>query len=342
MKRTFSESEGREINDTSSEHSHTSQAESTRPPSISPPSIQTTIPVISIPPRPSATANPNQFSQRVPPYPIITPLFNSGPYPSAPVAAMSGPPTPTSTSAAPRLPNQLPPFRRILVINPNNSIGMSNTLRTMVRPPPGTMVQYYTSADGPASIDGARTSLQSAAAALGPLIQSNALAGHDGFLVACYSAHPLVECLREMTSKPVMGIFQASIFWALSLGGRFGIVTTNQRWDYILTKSVHDLIGSNPSFARVICTGYSAAEVHGETNKNPVQRAMAEAAQKLVRDDHCDIIILGCAGMTGLEQTVRDAVGKHVTIIDAVVAGVHMLAGLIHAGQQTSGAGVYG
>jgi len=219
---------------------------------------------------------------------------------------------------------------------------MTNTLRTMVRPPPGTMVQYYTSADGPASIDGARTSLQSAAAALPPLIQSNALSGHEGFLVACYSAHPLVECLRELTSKPVMGIFQASIFWALSLGGRFGIVTTNQRWDYILTKSVHDLIGSNPSFARVICTGYSAAEVHGDANKNQVERAMAEAAQKLVRDDHCDIIILGCAGMTGLEQTVRNAVGKHVTIIDAVVAGVHMLAGLIHGGQQTSGAGVYG
>jgi Asp/Glu/hydantoin racemase len=204
------------------------------------------------------------------------------------------------------------------------------------------MVQYYTSADGPPSIDGARTSLQSAAAALGPLMQSNALAGHEGFLVACFSAHPLVEVLREMTSKPVMGIFQASIFWALSLGGRFGIVTTNQRWDYILTKSVHDLIGSNPSFARVICTGYSAAELHGEANKNQVQRAMADAAQKLVRDDHCDIIILGCAGMTGLEQAVRDAVGKHVTIIDAVVAGVHTLAGLIHAGQQTSGAGAYG
>jgi Asp/Glu/hydantoin racemase len=212
----------------------------------------------------------------------------------------------------------------------------------MVRPPPGTMVQYYTTADGPSSIDGARTSIISAMAALGPLIQGNALTGHDGFLVACYSAHPLVECLREMTPKPVMGIFQASIFWALSLGSRFGIVTTNQRWNYILTKSVHELIGSNPAFARVLCTGFSAAEVHGEQHRNQVQRAMAEAALRLVREDKCDIIILGCAGMTGLEQTVREAVGRNVTIIDGVTAGVHMLAGLIHAGQMTSGAGAYG
>lgn len=219
---------------------------------------------------------------------------------------------------------------------------MSNTLRTMVRPPPGTMVQYYTTADGPRSIDGASTSIQSTAAALGPIVHGNALNGHDGFLVACFSAHPLVECLRELTVKPVMGIFQASIFWALSLGGRFGIVTTNQRWDYILTKSVHDLIGSNPSFARVICTGYSAAELHSDANRNGVQRAMAEAAQKLVQEDHCDVIILGCAGMTGLEQTVREAVGTKVTIVDAVIAGVHMLASMIHAGKETSRAGAYG
>jgi len=109
-----------------------------------------------------------------------------------------------------------------------------------------------------------------------------------------------------------------------------------------LTKSVHDLIGPNPAFGRVICTGYSPAEVHGEGNRNQVQRAMAEAASKLVREDHCDVIILGCAGMTGLESTVREAVGKDVTIIDAVVAGVHMLAGLIHSGQHTSRAGAYG
>jgi Asp/Glu/hydantoin racemase len=221
---------------------------------------------------------------------------------------------------------------------------MTNTMRAMVRPPPGTMVQYYTSADGPPSIDGATTSIQSAAAVLGPLVQSNALVGHEGFLIACFSAHPLVESIRELTSKPVLGIFQASIFFALSLGGRFGIVTTNQRWEYILTKSVRELIGDSAAFGRVACTGYSAAEVHGEggANRNQVQRAMADAARKLVREDRCDVIVLGCAGMTGLENVVREAVGKNVTVVDAVVAGVHMLAGLIHSGQTTSGAGVYG
>jgi Asp/Glu/hydantoin racemase len=366
MKRKFAETGGNEQPDRSEDHSpaSTQGGESTRPHTTSPPSfVALHTPTIAIPPPPNTSAHrpppPTSHPPAIaaPAFPLFPPQISPPhgipliglpihPIPRGPLAIMSEPPSPSPgavAAAVPRPPpNQLPPFRRILVVNPNRSVEMTNTIRGMVRPPPGTMVQYYTSADGPPSIDGARTSVQSTMAALHPLIAGNALSGHDGFLVACYSAHPLVECLREMTSKPVMGIFQASIFWALSLGGRFGIVTTNQRWDYILTKSVHDLIGSNPAFARVICTGYTAAEVHGEPNRNQVQRAMAEAAQKLVKEDHCDIIILGCAGMTGLEETIREAVGQNVTIIDGVVAGVHMLAGLIHAGQQTSQAGVYG
>jgi len=369
MKRKFAATEGKDRFDTSEEHSPAStQGESTRPPSVSPPSFVVHTP-IAIPPPPGTSStgpgtgppppSPTSHLPAVPRPPSIPPPppqilppqafpligLPIQPIPRVAVSLMSESPAPSPATApsVPRPPQtQLPPFRRILVINPNRSVEMTNTIRGMVRPPPGTMVQYYTSADGPPSIDGARTSVQSTMAALHPLIAGNALSGHDGFLIACYSAHPLVECLREMTSKPVMGIFQASIFWALSLGGRFGIVTTNQRWDYILTKSVHDLIGSNPAFARVVCTGYTAAEVHGDSNRNQVHRAMAEAAQKLVKEDRCDIIILGCAGMTGLEQTIREAVGNRITIIDGVVAGVHMLAGIIHAGQQTSQAGVYG
>jgi len=368
MKRKFAATEGKDRVDTSQEHSPAStQGESTRPPSVSPPSFVVHTP-IAIPPPPNTssigtgpppppppTSDPAAIPRPPPipppppqilppqPFPLIGLPIQPIPRVTASLMSESPAPSPGTAAPVPRPPQtQLPPFRRILVINPNRSVEMTNSIREMVRPPPGTMVQYYTSADGPSSIDGVRTSVQSTMAALHPLIAGNALSGHDGFLVACYSAHPLIECLREMTSKPVMGIFQASIFWALSLGGRFGIVTTNQRWDYILTKSVHDLIGSNPAFARVVCTGYTAAEVHGASNRNQVQRAMAEAAQKLVKEDQCDAIILGCAGMTGLEQTIREVVGKHVTIIDGVVAGVHMLAGIIHAGQRTSQAGVYG
>jgi len=67
----------------------------------------------------------------------------------------------------PRTPNGSPLFRRILVINPNNNFDRSETVRATIRPPPGTMVQYCTTEDGPSIIDGVYTSSKSVAGGFG-------------------------------------------------------------------------------------------------------------------------------------------------------------------------------
>ena len=85
-----------------------------------------------------------------------------------------------------------------------------------------------------------------------------------------------------------------------------------------------------------------AGDAYVQTSNNVAQRWITEAALKLVRDEDCDVLILGNARIIWSEQAVRDVVGTHVTIINPVTAGIHMLAGLIHSGQQTSGAGIYG
>ena len=38
---------------------------------------------------------------------------------------------------------------------------------------------------------------------------------YDGYLVCCYSDHPLVYSLGKLTKKPVMGIMQATLLFAL-------------------------------------------------------------------------------------------------------------------------------
>ncbi|KAI9067456.1 hypothetical protein FKP32DRAFT_1700792, partial [Trametes sanguinea] len=50
----------------------------------------------------------------------------------------------------------------------------------------------------------------------------------DGYLVACFSDDPLVGMLREHASKPVIGIFKASVVDAVALGQPLGIVTTGR------------------------------------------------------------------------------------------------------------------
>jgi Asp/Glu/hydantoin racemase len=234
------------------------------------------------------------------------------------------PRTPTSTSL----------HRRILVINPTSDQRLTDTIRAGIRPPPGTMVSYYTTQDGPFTIDGAYTTSQSVQAALAPLIKHNALSGYDGFLVAWYSEHPLVESLREKTSRPVLGIFQASISWACLRNRRFGIITTASCGD-TLDESVGRTIDSSSPKFRGTVSNQETGNVYGD-------RWITEAALKLVGDRKCRVLILGDVRILQSDQAVRSAVGKSAEVINPVRVGIHLLAGLIHCEQQTLGAEIYG
>lgn len=171
---------------------------------------------------------------------------------------------------------------------------------------------------------------------------------HDGFLVACYSDHPLVwmlsECLKD-SRKPVVGIFQASVTTSLHLITRsqtFGIVTTGDIWESLLTQAVHNFIGVSThrnSLAGVETTGLNATDLH-DAPPAEVRRRMKEATKRLLdRDQSGDVrvICLGCAGMVCLEEIVREACreklgyveGTNVRVIDGVKAGVGILQGLV-------------
>ena len=85
-------------------------------------------------------------------------------------------------------------------------------------------------------------------------------------------------------------------------------------------------------------TGFNADELHS-AQKDEVNRRLKRATQKLLRRG-ADAICLGCAGMVGMEETVREAYielsgvakGKDVKIVDGVVAGALFLEGALRAG----------
>lgn len=206
------------------------------------------------------------------------------------------------------------------------------------------------------------------------------LIGHyDAFLVACYSAHPFVGILREdiqafeekhqpRRNKYVTGIFEASITAALSLisgftlhqplkpkeklikhqeKGTFGIVTTGSAWKAELTHGVQEALGyreedeRSSHFAGVDTTGLTAGELH-TTAPEEVRRRIIEATRNLLRNSQTPVkvVCLGCAGMAGMEEAVRqgcieeygDIDGHRVRIVDGVVAGVGNLVTALKAG----------
>ncbi|KAL7266366.1 hypothetical protein RUND412_011089 [Rhizina undulata] len=238
----------------------------------------------------------------------------------------------------------------ILIVNPNSTARMTDSLKPLVEslPFPNVTYAYFTApSPAPPSINDTATSDLSASVCL-PLLLS-LLPNYDGFLIACYSPHPLIPALRTETSRPVIGIFEASITHSLHLlrpGEIFGIVTTGAQWEGILTRAVEEFLGSTNGgghrFAGVATTGLSAVELH-DVGKDIVDARMAEATGKLVARGklgkaRVGVICLGCAGMAGMGEVVEEAAnaeresgveGGKVRIVDGVRAGVGILLGLL-------------
>lgn len=174
------------------------------------------------------------------------------------------------------------------------------------------------------------------------------LSTYNAFLVCCYSHHPLVALLRSALDDlglhaPVTGIFEASIATCMqstNISEKFGIVSTGSQWEEILGEAVEGLLGSGASarYAGTETTGLNADELHS-TPKAEVDRRMKEATKRLL-DKGAVAICLGCAGMAGMDMTVREAcaeklgqkAGQRVRIVDGVVAGSIFLEGALRAG----------
>jgi Asp/Glu/hydantoin racemase len=154
--------------------------------------------------------------------------------------------------------------------------------------------------------------MSSAVACLPSLIPL--LGQHDGFLVACYSRHPLVRQLKSHTDKPVIGIFESSITLALHLLRRedekFGIVSTGLVWESLLSIGVNEAFGfgvgsSMLCFAGVETTGLNATDLH-DSPADEVRQRMTDATKRLLNKG-AKVVCLGCAGMAGMDRIVRDA-----------------------------------
>ncbi|KAJ3337559.1 hypothetical protein HDU93_000850 [Gonapodya sp. JEL0774] len=203
--------------------------------------------------------------------------------------------------------------------------------------PDATIFSYFTAPSGPLSINNDADGAASATHCL-PVLRP-ILADHDAFLVACYSAHPLVPLLQREPvvldgKKPVTGIMEASVdasLMSLGPGEAFGVVSTGRIWEELLAKGIAEHLGvsrdssgvASSRFAGVETTGLNANELH-DAPAELVRKRMKEATARLLRRGKVGAVCLGCAGMAGLDDLVREAcveemgeeAGKRVKIVD--------------------------
>ncbi|KAK0435206.1 Asp/Glu/hydantoin racemase [Armillaria borealis] len=224
----------------------------------------------------------------------------------------------------------------ILVINPNSSQLITDGLaETLVAPPEAKLTFYTAPSHAPPSINDIVTANLTATACFQDILEKQLLEKHDGFLVCCFSDHPLAHMLREVTTKPTIGIFEAAITQALLVGKRFGVVTTGTGYKFNLCNGVRAFMGANSERFGLVTTGLGVLELR-EGDREKIEKNMKEASGEMASQG-ADVILLGCAGMAGMESLVKQGAAEAnpglppVRVLDGAKAGVEMLSALIRS-----------
>src|ERR1700728_5464384 len=171
---------------------------------------------------------------------------------------------------------------RILVVNPNTSVAMTDKIGAAARAvaAPGTEIIAVNPADGPVSIEGYYDEVFSVPGLLAEIAKGEAL-GVSAHVIACFDDHGL-EAARSLASMPVIGIGEAAFHLASMLGHRFSVVTTLSRSiAAIETNLLKYGLGRR-------CANVRACEVPVLALDDPASNASAQISAEIERARHED------------------------------------------------------
>jgi len=208
---------------------------------------------------------------------------------------------------------------RILVINSNTSELMRQQIDEGAKlyASPGTEIVTMCAASGPRSIEGEFDVALSAVGTLKTLIAHEK--EFDGFVDACGCDPGLYAC-REVTSKPVVGIGEASMYMACLLGHKFTSMTALWRMVPRMERIVKKY-GLWDRCASVRAAGAKVIDI-AEAWDRLVEAFIKEAKIAIVQDG-ADVIALSGAAMVGIDKKMEEVLGVPVT--DGVVSAVKLV-----------------
>lgn len=148
---------------------------------------------------------------------------------------------------------------------------------------------------------------------------------YDGFIIACH-CDPNLDTMKEITKKPVVGIGEASMKIASMLGHSFSVISMTSesipnKESLIRKYNLQDYLAS-----------VRAAE-EGKVYPNDEEKFF-EVGKKAIEEDYAEVLVLGCAGMTGMDKKLEMRLG--VPVLDGVICALIILKGLIEYSVSTS------
>lgn len=213
----------------------------------------------------------------------------------------------------------------LIVINPNSSQAVTDGIAAALRPLESAdlPIRCVTLAEGPPGIE----SQAMADRAVPPMLDlASRLAGEArGYLIACFG-DPGLHALRDETSLPVVGIQEAAVMAALTLGQRFGVISIlspsiPRHLRAFMAMGVLDRLAGD----RAIDRGVSDL-----AEREATRDRMIEIGRRLRDEDGADVLIMGCAGMAGYRSALETALG--LPVIEPCQAGAALAIGQIRLG----------
>ncbi|WP_321368435.1 aspartate/glutamate racemase family protein [Pseudomonas extremaustralis] len=219
---------------------------------------------------------------------------------------------------------------RILVVNVNTTESITDTIARQARAvaAPGTEIVGLTPRFGADSVEGNFESYLAAIAVMDRVMAYDQ--PFDAVIQAGYGEHGR-EGLQELLNVPVVDITEAAASTAMFLGHAYSVVTTLDRTVPLIEDRLK-LAGLYQRCASVRASGMAVLEL--EEHPLAAMDAIVHQAELAIREDKAEVICLGCGGMAGLDERIRQRTG--VPVVDGVTAAVTIAESLVRLGLSTS------
>ena len=181
--------------------------------------------------------------------------------------------------------------KSLIIINPNSSQRVTDGIDAAIAPLRsfGIPIRCLTLAEGPPGIENQRQADLTIAPMLALAAEQTDAAG---YVIACFG-DPGLHALRDQTALPVVGIQEAAVMTALTLGQRFGVIA-------ILPQSIprhlraFGAMGVLDRLAGDRALGLGVADL---ADPDRSLAAMIATGKRLRDEDGANVLIMGCAGM---------------------------------------------
>lgn len=138
---------------------------------------------------------------------------------------------------------------------------------------------------------------------------------YDAYIIACHS-DPNLDLVREMAGgKPVVGIAEASMKLAASMGNGYAVISPSPK-----------------SFSKKIALAHKYRcddLLHAmKATKSDSNEDLLEASREAVKEFGVDCIVMGCANFANADGYIERELG--IPVIDGVAAALFIASGMVY------------